>query len=66
MVGVDWASFVVGLVFFGLPVSWMALLLVLGRPENGWGNLVLRVVCALCMVAGAASLAWHLASPVAP
>ncbi|MDW8804977.1 hypothetical protein P1P68_09300 [Streptomyces scabiei] len=62
MVGADWAVFVVGLVFFGLPVSWMALLLVLGWSENGWGSLVWRVVCALCMVAAAASLAWHLAS----
>ncbi|MFM9588189.1 hypothetical protein ACKI1J_01635 [Streptomyces scabiei] len=62
MTGVDWASFVVQLVFLGLPVAWMALMLVLGWSENGWGSLVLRVVCALCMVAAVTSLAWHLAS----
>jgi hypothetical protein len=62
MVGVDWVSFVVQLVFLGLPVVWMALLLVLGWSENGWGGLVLRIVCALCMVAAVTSLAWYLAS----
>ncbi|MFF5361843.1 hypothetical protein ACFY4I_20995 [Streptomyces scabiei] len=66
MVGVDWVSFVVQLVFLGLPVAWMALMLVLGWSENGWGSLVLRVVGALCMVAAVTSLAWHLASPVVP
>ncbi|MFE7762486.1 hypothetical protein [Streptomyces sp. NPDC057438] len=40
----------------------MALLLVLGWPENGWGSRFLRVVGALCLVTAAVSLAWYLPS----
>ncbi|MDX3545650.1 hypothetical protein PV729_24855 [Streptomyces europaeiscabiei] len=62
MVGADWALFVVSLVFLGLPAVWIALLLVLGWSENGWGNRILRVLGAFCLVATAVSLAWYLPS----